>query len=72
MECYSGCKLNESPRAFVLDGRRREIAEIIDCWREGGLDPRRSAVDYFKVKTEDGEEFMLRYISLFNAWSIAY
>ncbi len=69
VECYSGYKANEKPIAFTRNGVRREIQEIIDRWYEGDV-PGRPAADYFKVKTTDGEIFMLRYLSLFDAWSI--
>jgi hypothetical protein len=70
VECYSGYKASERPVAFTHQERRREIEEIIDHWYEGGVDPGRPATDYFKVKTTDGEIFILRYLSLFDAWSI--
>jgi hypothetical protein len=70
VECYSGYKANERPVAFTYQGQRREVAEIIDRWYEEGIDPTRPEIDYFKVKTTDGEVFLLRYLTLFNAWSI--
>ena len=70
VECYSGFKANERPVAFTHKGLRREIEEIIDRWYEGGIDPERPATDYFKVKTTAGETFILRYLSLFDAWSL--
>ncbi len=71
VECYSGHKINERPRSFVFGGRRYEVAEIIDRWYEGGSGPDRPVLDYFKIGTSDGEEFLLRYNSLFDAWSVA-
>ena len=70
VECYSGYKTNERPAAFTYRGRRWEVKEIIDRWYEGGLDPTRPEIDYFKVKTTEGQIFILRYLSLFNSWSI--
>lgn len=70
VECYSGYKASERPIAFTHNGVRLEIQEIIDRWCEGGVDPGRPAADYFKVKTTNGEIFMLRYLSLFDAWSV--
>jgi hypothetical protein len=70
VECYSGYKANERPTAFTHQGRRREIAEILDRWVEGGLDPARPGTNYFKVKTAEGDVFLLRYLSLFDAWSM--
>jgi len=70
VECYSGYKANERPTAFTYQGRRLEISEIIDRWYEGGIDASRPRIDYFKVKTSDGQVFLLRYLSLFDAWSV--
>jgi len=70
VECYSGYKANERPVAFIFQGSRREIREIIDRWYEGGLEAGRPEIDYFKVRTTDGQVFILRYQSLFDAWSI--
>jgi hypothetical protein len=70
VECHSGYKANERPVAFTYQARRREVEEIIDRWYEGGLDPTRPQIDYFKVKTSNGQVFILRYLSLFDAWSI--
>jgi len=69
VECYSGYKANERPVAFVQNGRRYEIVEILDRWYEGGLDPTRPPINYFKVKTKEGHIFLLRYLSLFDAWT---
>ena len=70
VECYSGYKANKRPVAFTHKGQRREAEEVIDRWYEGGLEPGRPTMDYFKVKTTDGQIFILRYLSLFDAWSI--
>jgi hypothetical protein len=70
VECYSGYKANERPKAFTVGGCRREVAEILDRWCEGGIEPGRPAVDYFKVRTAGGRVFLLRYVSLFDAWSV--
>jgi hypothetical protein len=55
---------------FMYAGRRWDVAEIQDRWYEGGLDPGRPEIHYFKVKTSEGRVFILRYLSLFDAWSI--
>lgn len=69
VECYSGYIVNERPAAFTYRGCRREVAVIIDRWYEGGIDATRPAVNYYKVKTAGGSTFILRYLSLFDAWS---
>jgi len=48
----------------------REPREIIDRWYEGGLEARRPGTTYFKVRTMEGQVSILRYQSLFDAWSV--
>jgi hypothetical protein len=60
VECYSGYKANERPVAFAYQGRRWEVKEIIDRWYEGGLESTRPEINYFKVKTTEGQVFLLR------------
>ena len=70
VECYSGFKVNERPRAFVFRGKRHTVRDVLDRWYEGGTDPGRPPADYFKVLTEKGEEFILCYHTLFDRWAI--
>ncbi|MGD0274668.1 MAG: cytoplasmic protein [Syntrophales bacterium] len=70
VECYSGHKVNECPLAFTFRGNRLEITKIIDRWYQGNPDSRQPTLDYFKVRTAAGEEYILRYNALFDAWSI--
>ena len=70
VESYSGYTANERPVAFTFRGRRWEVDQIVDRWYEGGLEPGRPQVNYFRVKTAEGTVFLLRYVSLFDAWSV--
>jgi len=70
VECYSGCKVNERPVAFTFQQCRREVSEILDRWYEGGVKPDKPVIDYFRVRTPEGHVFLIRYHSLFDAWSI--
>lgn len=70
VECYSGFKANERPVAFTYQAQRLEIQEIVDRWYEGGLDSSRPVIDYFKVKTTDGNVYLLRYQSELDVWSL--
>jgi len=70
VECYSGYKTNERPVVFFYRERRWEISEILDRWYEGGRNPDRPETNYFKVRTMEGQVFILRYLPLFDAWSI--
>ncbi|MBP7343073.1 MAG: hypothetical protein PHG54_06715 [Smithellaceae bacterium] len=69
VECYSGYKAGERPLAFAYRGCRLEISEILDRWYEGTSDSARPKTDYFKVRTKDGKVYLLRYLSLFDAWT---
>ena len=47
-----------------------KILEVLDRWYEGGMDPSGVAHNYFKVKTPDGEIFLLRYTPRFQSWTV--
>ncbi len=70
VESYAGYKGEESPRAVIYQERRYEVAEVLDRWYEGGLDPQSPRHDYFKVKTAGGEIFLIRYTPRFEAWTL--
>jgi hypothetical protein len=69
VECYSGHRADERPVAFTLRDRRFEIEEIVDRWYEGGLEPGRPELRYFKIRTTEGRFFLLRYDPRLEAWS---
>ena len=70
VECYGDYKANERPMAFTFRGIRREIQDIVDRWYEGNTDSSSPEMSYFKVKTTEGQIFIIRYQLLFDAWSI--
>ncbi len=70
VECYSGYRVNERPQAFTFRGRRHQVREIVDRWYEGSIDASRPEISYFKVRTTDGQVYLLRYLSLFDSWSV--
>jgi hypothetical protein len=70
VECRSGYKANEYPVSFVFEGRRLEVAEIVDRWYEGGLDPVKPVTDFFKVRLDDGRIFILKYAGHLDQWFI--
>jgi len=70
VKCYSGYRVNEHPVSFTFQERNWEVSKIVDRWYEGGRTADQPAQDYFKILTRDGEEFILRYNSLFDAWGI--
>ena len=60
----------ERPTAFYHENKRYEVVEVLDRWYEGGLNPKGLKLDYFKVRAGDGLEYVLRYNSLFDVWSL--
>jgi len=60
----------QEPYGFEWRNKRFDIALIVDRWYEGHLDSKRMPLRYFRVKTADGEIYILRYHELFRAWGI--
>jgi len=71
VQCYAGYKSNERPVSFSLSGREYHIIEIIDRWYEGSVDSSMPLLNYFKIKTDDGDRHIIRYNGLFDKWSLA-
>ncbi len=63
-------KAGQEPTAFEWRGRRFEVVQIADRWYEGHLDPTRMPLSYFKVRTGEGKEFILRYHEVFRSWAV--
>jgi hypothetical protein len=64
VECHAGYRAAEEPRVFWLGERRIEVVEIADRW----LDPRHR---YFKVRADDGREYVLRHDVASDDWELA-
>jgi hypothetical protein len=64
VECHAGYRDAEEPRSFTLGERRFEVLEIVDRWF--APDHR-----YFKVKSDDGREFVLRHDDVSGDWELA-
>ncbi len=64
VECHAGHRADEEPRAFQLGERRLAVLEILDRW----LDPR---YRYFKVKADDGRQYILRHDTAAHDWELA-
>lgn len=71
VDTHSGFKADERPTVFIWRGNRHIIAAITDRWYEGGMQPGAPALNYFKVRADDGGQYVLRYNALFDAWAIA-
>ena len=63
VECYAGYKADQRPTRFILRGRTFEIMEVEDQW----YSPDRI---YFRVRTQDGDYFVLRHDEAQDVWSL--
>jgi hypothetical protein len=61
VECHSGYKADEYPKCFYWDNKRCKIQEIIDRWYQGESDPKLPISNYFKVKTDLGESYIIKH-----------
>jgi hypothetical protein len=63
VDCYAGYRGEETPRQLDIDGRPVEVVEVIDRWF--GTDHR-----YFKVRGDDGAEYLLRHDEPADRWEL--
>src|SRR5579863_4889342 len=63
VECYAGYRADERPTRFTLRGHTFEIIEVEDRWYSPGA-------IYFRVRTEDGDYFVLRHDEPQDVWSV--
>jgi hypothetical protein len=70
VESYSGYKLHESPSAFTFKGIRHTVDKILDQWYEGGIRADAPIINYFKIRTDDGLEYIIRYDSSLDEWHL--
>lgn len=61
VSAYSGYKANERPLAFTVDGRKHDVAHLVDRWY--GVEH-----DYFKVSADDGKVYLLRWNRILDLW----
>lgn len=64
---YSGYRGEESPRAFIRDGERIEIVEVLDRRVEEGVADRITK-RWFKVKGSDGLLHTMYYDEHIKEW----
>jgi hypothetical protein len=63
VECYAGYRADQRPSRFTLRGHVFEIREVEDQWYSPGA-------IYFRVRTEDGDYFILRHDEAQDVWSL--
>jgi hypothetical protein len=68
VECYSGTKADETPRRFKLDEQVIEIVEVLDRWYQVESEPEWPRADYFKVRSGDDREYLLKHDLESDEW----
>ncbi len=68
VKCYSGYKADEYPVSFSFNNLQFEIKEIIDRWHQADRDPGIPAADYFKVRTADNKQYILKHEHVHDRW----
>ena len=65
VECYAGYRGEETPRRVKIGDSFVDVKEIIDRW----LAPEHR---YFKFKTTDGAEWIIRHDILSDQWELTH
>jgi len=65
VECYAGYRGEETPRRVQIGDGQWEVIEILDRW----LAPQHR---YFKLKTVDGSQWIIRHDTLTDQWELTY
>jgi hypothetical protein len=63
VQCYAGRKADERPIRFQLGDRDFMVEEVLDQWY--GPDD-----EFFKVRADDGNLYILRHHPLEGEWSL--
>jgi hypothetical protein len=70
VQSYHGYRGEEYPKAFTFREREWKIESISDRWYEGAATAGKAIMDYFKIKTADGPEFILRRNPRSDVWAV--
>lgn len=65
VECYSGYRGEETPRAVFIGSRKIEVINILDQW----LSPDHR---YFKIRGNDQSIYIIRNDSITLEWTLTY
>jgi hypothetical protein len=63
VEAYAGYKGEETPRAFVVDGLRLSVTEIVECWST-------ETHSCFRVRASDHHRYVLRFHWDQDVWEL--
>ena len=65
VECYSGYRVEETPRRILFKSHTVEVLKIIDRW----LSPDHR---YFKIRGSDNGEYIIRYDTQKLIWELTF
>ena len=68
VECYAGAKADETPRLFIWEARPIEVGEVLDRWYQVESQPEWPRADYFKVRSLDQTEYLLKHDLESDEW----
>jgi hypothetical protein len=68
VECYSGSKVDETPRRFILDAQPIDVVDVVDRWHQVESKPEWPRADYFKMLAADGHEYLLKHDLEADEW----
>ncbi len=70
VSCREEYRAQQEPRTFHWRGAEYRVRTIVDRWYEGHVSRQRVPQRYYRVETDDGQRFILRYNELFDAWGL--
>ena len=65
VQCYSGHRVDETPRSIQFDSLVVAVKEVQDQWI--GTDHR-----YFKILGDDGDTYLIRQDTISQNWELTY
>jgi hypothetical protein len=68
VECYAGSKAGETPRRFIQEGQTIEVTEVLDRWYQIESQPEWPRADYFKVRSLDERQHLLKHDLESDQW----
>ena len=68
VECYAGTKADETPRRFIWEGQALEVGEVLDRWYQVESKPEWPRADYFKVRSANDREYLLKHDLESDEW----
>jgi hypothetical protein len=70
VESYSGFRPDERPLKFEYNKQQYLVNDILEHWYEGTKRAGSANYKYFKVRTQNGKTFTLRYNMRYRTWAI--